>query len=201
MTPVHNRIKTYSCSTIRNAGGATTMRCLSSTDMNFAHDIVLDGNRRGWAPRNDPSSARTVNHAWYFQFHDQVLTCPKQYYFQYPKTMDAKRISDGKRIMMKRLVKGDRELEIARFLSSEEMLKDPRNRCVPVLDVFSEEDSHLVFMVMPLLTIYSEPPFATVDEAVDFVRQLLEVSLLPRYLVGQVNNVDERVWFSCMTTT
>ncbi|KAL5530907.1 hypothetical protein ACEPAG_3783 [Sanghuangporus baumii] len=91
---------------------------------------------------------------------------------QYPKTMDAKR--NGRRIKMKKLAKGSKELEIARFLSSAEMLKDPRNRCVPVLDVFSDEDSHLEFMVMPLLSRYSEPPFSTVDEALDFVKQLLE---------------------------
>ncbi|KAL5492963.1 hypothetical protein ACEPAI_4411 [Sanghuangporus weigelae] len=70
---------------------------------------------------------------------------------QHPKTMDAKRISDGRRIKTKKLAKGSKELEIAR-----------------------EEDSHLEFMVMPLLAHYSQPSFFTVDEALDFVRQLLE---------------------------
>ncbi|OCB91803.1 hypothetical protein A7U60_g916 [Sanghuangporus baumii] len=93
---------------------------------------------------------------------------------KHPKTMDAKRISDGRRIKMKKLAKGSKELEIARFLTSEEMSKDPRNHCVPILDVFSEEDSHLEFMVMPLLIRHSQPSFSTVHEALDFVKQLLE---------------------------
>ncbi|KAL5530908.1 hypothetical protein ACEPAG_3784 [Sanghuangporus baumii] len=90
------------------------------------------------------------------------------------KTMDATRTSDGKRIKMKKLLKGSKELEIARFFSSEDMSRDPRNHCVPVLDVFSEEGSPLEFMVMPLLTLYQDPPFSTLDEALDFMKQLLE---------------------------
>ena len=89
--------------------------------------------------------------------------------------MDAKRVSDGKRVEMKRLIKGSKELEIARFLTSEEMLKDTRNHCVPVLDVFSAENIQYEFMVMPLLTWHTNPPLATVDEGIDFVKQLLEV--------------------------
>ena len=90
--------------------------------------------------------------------------------------MDAKRLSDGKRIKMKKLIKGSKEIEIARYLTTEEMLKDPRNHCVPILDVFSAKDSSFEFMVMPLLIEHMKPPLATVDEALDFVRQLLEMS-------------------------
>lgn len=96
--------------------------------------------------------------------------------------MDAKRVSDGKRVKMKRLIKGSKELEITRFLTSEEMLGDSRNHCVPVLDVLSAEHSPFEFMVMPLLIQHMRPPLATVDEALDFAKQLLEVSRFPTFL-------------------
>ncbi|KAL5513752.1 hypothetical protein ACEPAH_4152 [Sanghuangporus vaninii] len=75
---------------------------------------------------------------------------------KHPKTMDAKRISDGRRIKTKKLAKDSKELEITRFLTSEEMSKDPRNHCVPILDVFSEEDSHLEFMLLEGLVFMHE---------------------------------------------
>ncbi|KAL5513751.1 hypothetical protein ACEPAH_4151 [Sanghuangporus vaninii] len=100
--------------------------------------------------------------------------CEDGQFNMHAKTMDATRTSDGKRIKMKKLFKGSKELEIVRFFTSEDMSRDPRNHCVSVLDVFSEEGRPFQFMVMPLLTSYQDPPFSTVDEALDFVKQLLE---------------------------
>lgn len=90
-------------------------------------------------------------------------------------------MSDGKRVKIKKLVKGRKELDIALFLSSGEFRKDPRNHCVPILDVFSEEGHPMVFMVMPLLIKYDTPPFSSVDEVLDFMRQTLEVIINTLY--------------------
>ena len=98
---------------------------------------------------------------------------------QHTETIDASRVSDGKRVMIKKLVKGSRELEIAQVFSSEELAKDSRNHCVPILDVFSSDDDNLDFIVMPLLVPFWKPPFSSVDEVLDFMNQTLEVLLVP----------------------
>jgi hypothetical protein len=52
-------------------------------------------------------------------------------------------------------------------------LNDPHNHAVPVLDYFTKDDDG--FLVMPLLRKFDDPPFGTVEEVVDFVRQMLQV--------------------------
>ena len=53
---------------------------------------------------------------------------------------------------------------------------DGRNHCVPVLDVFHDEpDSSLLFMVIPFLRHFQSPALQTVDDVLEFVKQLLEV--------------------------
>ena len=78
--------------------------------------------------------------------------------------------------MIKKVDRGSEEVEIARLFSSEELARDLRNHCVPVLDLFSADEDNLDLMVMPLLVEFWKPEFSSVDEALDFMRQLLEVS-------------------------
>ena len=62
------------------------------------------------------------------------------------------------------------------MLSSEELLNDTRNHCVPILDHFEDElESGMSFMVMPFLLSIYHPPFEIVDNVLDFVDQMLEV--------------------------
>ena len=67
---------------------------------------------------------------------------------------------------------------IASLLSSEELRSDPRNHCVPILDVIVDtEDPALSFIVMPFLRHVDDPPFDTVGSVLECMEQLLEVSL------------------------
>ena len=53
---------------------------------------------------------------------------------------------------------------------------DERNHCVPILDYIEDERiPHEGFLVMPALRIFDDPDFVSVDEAVEFIRQSLEV--------------------------
>lgn len=91
--------------------------------------------------------------------------------------MDAVQISTGKRVFMKAVKKGTTEKSIVMYLNSEDLLRDPRNHCVRILDSFeSELDPEEEIIVMPLLRPFNMPSFDTVEEAFDFVRQMLEVS-------------------------
>jgi hypothetical protein len=97
---------------------------------------------------------------------------------QHPSVMDAIRVSDGAPVALKRVnVKiHPHELDIARFFSTESMVKDQRNHCLPVLDVLQvpdEQDS--ILLVMNLVRPYHDPRFDTIGEAVECFRQLFEV--------------------------
>jgi hypothetical protein len=92
--------------------------------------------------------------------------------------MDAIRISDGKAVGLKKVSKSRHpyEEEIIRFFSSDPLAKDPRNHCVPAFEILSvPDDRDLIIIVMPLLREYDSPRFDTYGEAVECIRQLLEV--------------------------
>ncbi|KAL5492968.1 hypothetical protein ACEPAI_4416 [Sanghuangporus weigelae] len=90
-------------------------------------------------------------------------------------TIDAVRILDGRRVFLKRVVTRGREFSILRYLSDEEKLRDPHNHTVPLLDAFlDDENEKYTFIVLPLLHPYFHPDFFSVDEVLDFMRQLLE---------------------------
>ena len=94
--------------------------------------------------------------------------------------LDATRIKDGKVVMIKRVTAGSDEVAISQFLSTPEKQADPRNHAVPVLDYFVDDgDTGDAFIVMPLLRVFYDPPFSTVNEVIDFVRQILEVGKSP----------------------
>ena len=77
--------------------------------------------------------------------------------------MDATRISDGKLVLMKYVKSESLEAKIATLLSSEELREDPRNHCVPVLDVLTDpQDPTMSFLVMPFLRYIDDPEFDTV---------------------------------------
>ncbi|VDC07537.1 unnamed protein product [Peniophora sp. CBMAI 1063] len=88
--------------------------------------------------------------------------------------MDAIRVSDDAPVVMKIIDKHahPEELNIARSFTP---LRDDRNHCVPVWDFFdAPDDSARTIIVMPLLRKFDDPPFETVGEVVECVRQLLE---------------------------
>jgi hypothetical protein len=92
--------------------------------------------------------------------------------------MDATRISDGAYVMIKLIDTSSHpfEVEISQFFQSDELRSAPQNHCVPILDVLqSPSNENQALLIMPLLRKYDDPAFATVEEAVDFVGQILEV--------------------------
>lgn len=93
--------------------------------------------------------------------------------------MDAIRLVDGKQVFIKKVPSTSSKLRITTYLSSPELRKDPRNHCVPILEVLTDpEDSSISFLVMPLLRYIDQPEFDTVGCILDFVEQLLEVTLM-----------------------
>ena len=50
---------------------------------------------------------------------------------------------------------------------------------MPIYDTFPvPDDDDIVIMVMPLLRTYTSPAFHTVGEAIEFFRQILEVTVV-----------------------
>jgi len=88
--------------------------------------------------------------------------------------IDAVRVSDGMRVMIKKTSPLTSETAVLRFVNSPTLTDDPSNHCVPVLDIFPDSsDSTTVFVVMPFLREFHDPPFGTVFEGVEFMRQTL----------------------------
>lgn len=93
---------------------------------------------------------------------------------------DATRASDNTKVTLK-IVKPSvhpHEADIGTFLSSEALLADARNHCVPIYEVLKvpDEDDKII-LVMPMLREWDEPLFETVGEGVDFFSQLFEVGV------------------------
>lgn len=87
---------------------------------------------------------------------------------------------------------------VLRF-NCDEMRRDPRNHCVPALDSFEDPlDPRKEIIVMPMLRTFGSPPFDTVQEVLEFTRQMLEV-LRCGTLRSYENQLKSlfRVCFSC----
>ena len=90
--------------------------------------------------------------------------------------MDATRISDGRPVMLKRLLReeGPYELEINKRFSTEPLVSDPRSYCVRLLDVI-ELPNDPPIIVHPLLRPFADPHIQTYGEFVTFFSQICEV--------------------------
>lgn len=89
--------------------------------------------------------------------------------------LDAQRLSDGKTVYLKHVNKTSPEVDIGQYFSSDQLRDDPRNHCLPVLDVLTDPtDPENVILVIPWLRRIDSPQPASVRECVDFVQQTLE---------------------------
>ncbi|TRM59178.1 hypothetical protein BD626DRAFT_539448 [Schizophyllum amplum] len=90
--------------------------------------------------------------------------------------LDARRRSDGAVVYLKRVDQHNAcEVQITTMLSSPPLSSDPRNHCIPVLEVLQvPDDSGSQILVFPLLRRCGDPRFDTVGEAVDCIRQILQ---------------------------
>lgn len=90
--------------------------------------------------------------------------------------LDAQRLSDGKFVFLKNVLKDSPEVEISRYLQSNGLDKDPHNHAAPVLEYLQnpDEPDHFI-LVFPLLRSVNSPGFLSVREALDYISQTLEV--------------------------
>jgi hypothetical protein len=93
--------------------------------------------------------------------------------------MDATRISDGRPVMLKRLLpeEGPYEHDINKLFSTEPLASNPKNHCVQLLDVI-ELPGDSPILVHPLLRPFFDPPLQTYGEFVTFFAQICEVSAM-----------------------
>ena len=95
----------------------------------------------------------------------------------FPTIIDATRQSDGQLVCVKKVPKASQELEIIKYFSQQPLRDDPKNHCVPLLDSFEDDvDENFSYIVMPFLRNLDDPPFAIVNDILDFADQALEVS-------------------------
>lgn len=88
-------------------------------------------------------------------------------------------MKDGLSVCLKAVYKTPKEVEIAKYFSSPELLQEPTNHSVPVLDVLRDPSApDFEYLVMPLLRPFDDPDFTVIGEVVDFVTQILEVRVL-----------------------
>ncbi|KAL5637305.1 hypothetical protein ACGC1H_001074 [Rhizoctonia solani] len=97
------------------------------------------------------------------------------------RTLDAIRIADGLQVIIKMIIpsddnrEGEEELDILKYLSSEECITDPANHAVQCLDSFSIPGVEKgAFCVMPLLTAYNYPAFHSLGEIHDLLKQIFK---------------------------
>ncbi|KIJ27339.1 hypothetical protein M422DRAFT_236142 [Sphaerobolus stellatus SS14] len=91
------------------------------------------------------------------------------------RLIDAVRIADNSKVVLKRVETSRQEIPIARYLSSDSLRSDARNRTVPVLDVIPLPDTdENALLVMPLLRHFENPPFSYLCEVLEALGQLLQ---------------------------
>jgi hypothetical protein len=71
-----------------------------------------------------------------------------------------------------------RELKVARYFSLESIRQSLKNRCVPVLDSFqNNENKEISYVVIPFLIQMDDLSLDLVNDILDFVGQVLKVSI------------------------
>ncbi|KAF9475435.1 kinase-like protein [Pholiota conissans] len=89
--------------------------------------------------------------------------------------MDAVRISDNSRVVLKKVRTAGFEISVSQFLSSPTLRQDPRNHTVPLLDVIPlPTDDDWALLVMPKLLEFQRLPFRRVGEFCEAVLQYLQ---------------------------
>ncbi|KAH9949303.1 kinase-like domain-containing protein [Amylocystis lapponica] len=103
------------------------------------------------------------------------LFCEDSIMLNYYHVIDATRLRDGFRVAIKQVPKDTGEVPMAISLSTPELLQNPTNHCVPIIDVFDDPyDTEFSLMIMPFLRPCNDPEFGFIGEAIDFMRQTLE---------------------------
>ena len=111
--------------------------------------------------------------------------------------MDAICRRNGKQVMLKKIYpdEGPHELVITQLFSSRELARDPRNHCVPLLDVIEVPQNGQKLMVMPLLRPFNDPHFETFGEFVAFFTQICEVRFFHTHRHEPILTLDQGLQF------
>ncbi|KAG5728180.1 hypothetical protein E4T56_gene19317 [Termitomyces sp. T112] len=118
-----------------------------------------------WTPSWKTPGTKQKNPVYCEDAHEHVIYM----------VMDALRTADNSKVCIKRITKASDEIAIGKYLTSEELLSDSKNHCLPVLDDFVDpEDPTISYMIMPLLRDFNDPEFGAHGEVIDCVTQLLE---------------------------
>ncbi|KAJ7074511.1 kinase-like domain-containing protein [Mycena amicta] len=88
--------------------------------------------------------------------------------------LDAVRISDGQKVVLKLLESTSAEIGIHQYLDSPPLRSDPRNHTIPVLDVLPLPDTPFSILVTPFCREFDYPPFHCRQEFVDAMTQYIE---------------------------
>ncbi|KAI9063419.1 hypothetical protein FKP32DRAFT_1572053 [Trametes sanguinea] len=129
---------------------------------------------RGYALR--PRYRPDWSPSWRGKPRGAVFTAEDGYSLPFrTSVIDATRVSDGKLVYIKRISSDSQELRILSFLSSEDMRRDPRNHCVPILDVLQDpSEPETSYIVMPFLRYIRSPEFQLIDDILEFLDQALQ---------------------------
>jgi hypothetical protein len=109
--------------------------------------------------------------------------------------MDAVRIEDGRQVMIKKVLpeEGPYELLITQLFSSPGLKGDPKNHCVPLLDLVDLSQTSpdgRKLMVIPFLRPFKNPRFQTYGEFVAFFMQISEVG--PSTLSSKLQIISDK---------
>ncbi|KAJ7172958.1 hypothetical protein C8R43DRAFT_677634 [Mycena crocata] len=92
-----------------------------------------------------------------------------------PVALDAIRIRNGKKVVIKRVKTKSKELKMVRLLSSDNMREDLRNRTIPIIDIITlSRDPKISLLVMMYGRRFHYPPFHCRGEFFYALRQLLQ---------------------------
>lgn len=93
--------------------------------------------------------------------------------------IDALRLCDGRKVVIKLVRTWTEELPIIQYLTSPTMMSDSRNRSVTLLDVILlPDDDDYALIIMPMLLRFDILPFRRVGEFAEAVLQFLKVKRL-----------------------
>lgn len=100
--------------------------------------------------------------------------------------LDAIRIKNGAKVVLRITRTHASDLSMSQYLASSDLLRNPRNHSVPILEIITipDDEEKRVFMVMPRLIAFYEPEFHCRREFVEALRQLLEASVSCASSVG-----------------
>ncbi|KAJ6498032.1 kinase-like domain-containing protein [Mycena vitilis] len=89
--------------------------------------------------------------------------------------LDAIRLSDGVKVVLKRIQTRTPEIGLGVYFNSPELLKHPHNRTYRLLDIIPlSDDDDFAIIVMPFLREFGTPVFRRLQEVVEAMRQFLQ---------------------------